>query len=270
MKKLITTTLAAIIMLTIAGCGKQPDVSKLNTQLDQAISAKQYAKAEGINTSIRALSPSKTATSRAAALKAIVSAQAAIDSAKFTTAQRLTAKKTTGDHALQDAIDQLHTQSTTLSKQAATIKNQLKQAESLHTAGDNQKALAVVTALTDTKAIKQGELHTLYIKALNLQIALTQDAQSSATTNDANQSKANTDSSTSSTNNTAASSTADTPEGQPISGSDTITDAQIAQARQDIKGLGEDPTYFSNNDIRRAIIKARAAGRSHIIASDWQ
>lgn len=252
--------------LTLAGCQSKPNTVKLNTQLDSAIAAKQYAKAEGINDSIEALNSSDATAKRAKLLHAIVSAQTAIDDAKFSKAITLTKPFTTGSGKLGKKADQLHTQASKLDEQSQSLTDQLNSAKTAHDAGNDAQAVTTLTALLNNKDLAQPELHQLYIKVLKYRLTINQataatDTNTTATTDNTT---ANTDDST------TASATNTAPEGQPVSGSENITDADITQARQEIKNLGEDPTYFSNNDVRRAILNARAAGRTHLIASDWK
>ncbi|WP_125709436.1 hypothetical protein [Lacticaseibacillus porcinae] len=259
--------ITGIALLTLAGCQAKPDISKLNSNLDDAISAKQYEKAEGINDSIQSLASTKTSTKRAKVLHAIVSAQDALESSNFSQAIKTTKNYANGSTSLEGVAAKLHSRATTLNKQNKSLTTQLDAAKSSAQTGNNTQALTTLNELLDAKAIKQPELRNLYIKALKLRISL-EDTSHSTDTSTATTSTTDQASQASSTNETSSS--AASPESQPIAGSDTITDAEIQQARDDIKGLGEDPTYFSNNDIRRAILKMRAAGRSHLTASDWQ
>lgn len=269
MKKFLAALLTGFTALTLFGCQAKPDTQALNTELKTAISNKQYAKAEGINTAIKSLNNTAAAKKHATVLHAIVSAQAAFDAGKFTTAKQLTQGLSSDNQQLNKAVQRLNTKASALAKDASTLNSELKQARSLHNAGSDLEATTLLNKIIDTKTIKQPELKSQYIQALKLLNALNNttvsDTTTTTTTNDA---------SASSTSSSSATSTSDSsnaaPEGQPVTGSETITDADITQARADIKSLGEDPTYFSNNDIRRAILKARADGRTHIKASDWQ
>lgn len=272
MKKFLAALLTGFTALTLFGCQAKPDTQALNTELKTAISNKQYAKAEGINAAIKSLNNTAAAKKHATVLHAIVSAQAAFDAGKFTTAKQLTQGLSSDNQQLNKAVQRLNTKASALAKDASTLKSELKQARSLHNAGSDLEATTLLNKIIDTKTIKQPELKSQYIQALKLLNALNNttvsDTTTTTTTNYASAS------STSSTSSSSATSTSDSsnaaPEGQPVTGSETITDADITQARADIKSLGEDPTYFSNNDIRRAILKARADGRTHIKASDWQ
>lgn len=269
MKKFLAALLTGFTALTLFGCQAKPDTRALNTELKTAIINKQYAKAEGINAAIKSLNNTAAAKKHATVLHAIVSAQAAFDAGKFTTAKQLTQGLSSDNQQLNKAVQRLNTKASALAKDASTLKSELKQARSLHNAGSDLEATTLLNKIIDTKTIKQPELKSQYIQALKLLNALNNttvsDTTTTTTTNDASASSASSSSATSTSDSSNAA-----PEGQPVTGSETITDADITQARADIKSLGEDPTYFSNNDIRRAILKARADGRTHIKASDWQ
>ncbi|KRL49877.1 hypothetical protein FD01_GL000022 [Lacticaseibacillus manihotivorans DSM 13343 = JCM 12514] len=259
--------ITALALLTLSGCQAKPDTTKLNSNLNDAISAKKYEKAEGINDSIQSLSPSNTSAKRAKVLKAIVSAQDAIRSENFSLAIEKTNDYANGSKSLERVAARLHSRATTLRKANKSLSTQLSSAKSAVQVGNGDQALNTLNQLLDSKTIKKPELKNLYIQALNLRLSINQ-TNNSDNTSSTTASTSGTSNQSSSIDKTDASST--TPESEPITGSDTITDAEIQQARDDIKGLGEDPTYFSNNDVRRAILKMRAAGRSHLTTSDWQ
>lgn len=269
MKKFLAVLLTGFTALTLFGCQAKPDTQALNTELKTTISNKQYAKAEGINAAIKSLNNTAASKKHATVLHAIVSAQAAFDAGKFTTAKQLTQGISSDNQQLNKAVQQLNTKASALAKDVGTIKSELKHARSLHNAGSDLEATTLLKKIIGTKTIKQPELKSQYIQALKLLNALNNtnvsDTTTTTATNNASASSASSSSATATSDSNSAA-----PEGQPVTGSETITDAEITQARADIKALGEDPTYFSNNDIRRAILKARADGRTHIKASDWQ
>lgn len=267
MKKFLLA-LIAVTAIGLAGCqSKTVNTDGIKDEMTSAISAKQYDRAAGLNQAILKLDDSdKDAAKRADQFTQLLKAQKQFDQNNFTSAQTTASKVESGNAQLTQVANQLETLAKKRAQQQATLKKQLKTAKSLSDS-EPSAAQAKVESILSSSMIKLTAFRSIRIQVLQLQNQLLSNASSSTSSSDNTQASAN---STSSTTDTSASSSSTQPEGQPISGSEDITDADIAKARQEIKATGENPDYFSDNDVRSAIIKARAAGRTVVQSSDWQ
>lgn len=265
--------LIAVTTLGLAGCQAKPDTQGIQDNMTSAIAAKQYGQAAGLNQAILKLNKSDAAASkRAKQFTQLLKAQAQFDQNHFKAAELAAAKVTGGNQQLSQAADQLESKAAKRDQQQAELKKQLNNIEQLRDS-DPSAAQSKLKTLLSSQTIKLSVFKSLRIKALQLQNELlTSDASSTSSTQPTSTSSSadNTNSSSTSASASSASSSSTQPEGQPVSGSESITDADIAKARQEIKAAGEDPTYFSDNDVRNAIMNARAAGRTVVQASDWQ
>lgn len=279
MKKLILPVIIGAI-LTLAGCSAKPDTKALNQPLTTAINQHQYAKAAGINAAIIKLKPTASAKRRATQLTALTKAEAAWAANHFKQAQRQAAKVTTGHKTLTVAAKRLATKAATARRTQSRLDQQLQTITRLATS-DKAKASTQLQMLLADKALQQPQFQAEYIKALKLQNTLGEATGADSATTAATSAPAKADQATASATSASQSSSASSastqsstasavPEGQPVADTTDISDADLDRARDDIKAAGEDPTYFSGNDLRQAILKARAAGRTHLQASDWQ
>lgn len=270
MKKIILALVTATA-LGLAGCQAKTNTQGIQDDLTTAITAKQYDKAAGLNQAILKMDDSDSAaTKRAQQFTQLLKAQAQFDQKHFKAAKLAAAKVKAGNQQLSQAADQLETKAAKRAQQQASLNKQLNAVEQLKDT-DPSGAQTKLKNILAGQTIQLSVFDSLHIKALQLQNELstntdtTQTAQTSSSSDNASAT-----SSPSSSSTDAASSSSTQPENQPVSGSATITDADIAKARQEIKSAGEDPTYFSDNDVRNAIMKAHAAGRTIVQASDWQ
>ena len=269
MKKIILA-LITVTALGLAGCQAKPNTQGIQDQMTSAIAAKQYGQAAGLNQAILKLNQSDTAASkRAKQFTQLLKAQAQFDQNHFNSAKLAAAKVAGGNQQLSQAADQLESKAAKCDQQQAALKKQLNNITQLRDS-DPSTAQSKLKTLLAGQTIKLSAFKSLRINALQLQNELLTSAASSTQPTATSSSADNTSASSTSASASSASSASAQPEGQPVSGSESITDADIAKARQEIKAAGEDPTYFSDNDVRNAIMKARAAGRTVVQASDWQ
>lgn len=267
MKKMILA-LVTVASLGLAGCQAKPDTQAIENEMTSAIQAKHYDQAAGLNEAILKLDDSDSAASkRAKQFTKLLDAQTQFNRNDFAAAKNSAAKVGTGDKQLLQVANQLEAKANERNKQQTALRKQLSAAEHLISSNPSA-AQAKLKFLLAEPDIKLTAFRSLRIKALQLQNELLTTSAVSSTTNDSSSSSAHSASSSSSAASSSSSSTQ--PEGQPVSGSEDISAADISKARQEIKAAGEDPSYFSDNDVRSAIIKAHAAGRTVIQASDWQ
>lgn len=279
MKKTIIFVTTAVALLTLAACGsKKGDTSATSTQLAQAISSKEYGKAEGLNSALINAKSSDGSTKLGKKLDYAIEAKKAIANNQNKKAIKLIKSAQKIDFkngALQSDF----------AKMSALAKKQQKMsaaATKAITASENQfNAKAYSAALETLQPALQPKynnktMHKLYTEALTLKAQIltaelgNQSTKTSSTVTETSP-KSTTTSSSSSTpkNSSSTSATNDNDNAFSSSSSATdISDADISQARKDLTTAGEDQQAWSDGDIKTAITNARQDGRTHIKASD--
>lgn len=280
MKKTIIFVTTAVALLTLAACGsKKGDTSATSTQLNQAISSKEYGKAEGLNNALINAKSTKGSTKLGLKLDYIIDAKKALTNNQNKKAIKLikSAKKINyKNEALKSDLAQM----SALAEKQQKLSAAAKKAIAASTEQLNDKSYsAALQVLQPALQVKYNNktMHKLYANALTLKAQIltaelgNQSTKTSSTVT-ATSPKSSTSSSNSSTTKSSSSTSATNDNDNAFSSSSssttTISAAEIAQARKDLTATGEDQQAWSDGDIKTAITNARKDGRTHIKASD--
>ncbi|KRM72062.1 hypothetical protein [Lacticaseibacillus brantae] len=260
MKKTFTGIIAVFAAVILAGCNNSSNTAVSQSDVTSAIQAKDYGKAEGLNEAILlSKKDDKTAKATDKQLKAMTKAEKAIADYNFDSAKddlQTAIDTNDGSKTLVSQAKSRQKQVNTYIKQTSTYNKLLDQAKSSYSDKDYTATESTLKELLGDSDINDAAYTPIYKAALELR---------------ANNALAQTGTSTSSSSSAASSSSnpaANSPENKPVQGSTTITDADLAQARTDLKSLGQNPEYWSPSDLQRAILKMRAANRTHLNADD--
>ena len=267
MKKTFTGIITVLAAVILVGCNNSSSTQGV-TQSDvtSAIQAKDYAKAEGLNDALLlAKKDDKTAKATAKQLTAMTKAESEITDHNFEAALSQLNKAidvTDGSKAVVSQAKSRKSDVNDYIKQTKAFNKLLDSAKSSYSKKDYQATEETLTDLLGQADINRAAYSPIYTAALELR-ATNAVAARTAAASSSSSSSSNAASSSSSSNPAAES-----PENKPVEGSTTITDADLAQAREDLKSLGQQPEYWSPSDLQRAILKMRADKRTHLNASD--
>ncbi|MHA3065319.1 hypothetical protein [Lacticaseibacillus saniviri] len=279
MKKSLTGLTALFAALILAGCGNQTQATVSQSQVTDAITAKNYGKAEGLNAAILLdKKDNKTAKATDKQLKAMIDAEDDIRNHDFDKAKTklkdLIDIKNGSSKLVKLAKSRLKTVNTYI-KTTTTYNRLLDDAKKAYSQKDYKTANSALKTLLSESNINEAAYQPIYTAALELQasVATAQGTAASSTASAESSSVAAESSSSASSSQSSSSSdssnpAANSPENKPVTGSTDITDADLANARKDITDLGENPAYWSPNDLKRAILKARSENRTHITMDD--
>lgn len=277
MKKSLTGLTALFAALILAGCGNQTQATVSQSQVTDAITAKNYGKAEGLNAAILLdKKNNKTAKATDKQLKAMIDAEDDIRNHDFDKAKTklndLIDTKNGSSKLVKLAKSRLKTVNTYI-KTTTTYNHLLDDAKKAYSQKDYKTANSALKTLLSETNINEEAYQPIYTAALELQasVATAQGAAASSTASAESSSVATESSSSSSQSSSSSDSSnpaANSPENKPVTGSTDITDADLANARKDITDLGENPAYWSPNDLKRAILNARSENRTHITMDD--
>ncbi|MFD1433122.1 hypothetical protein [Lacticaseibacillus yichunensis] len=268
MKKTILLAVAATLIVTLTGCRQNDNgLASTKSQLTSALTEKNYQQAWGLSQAVQNSDSSAKNKARTTQLKHFVAAETAIAQEAFDTATdqlnavvatkngnaKLIAQATSRLKTVKNYQDNIAIANKTLTNAEAALT---QDTASLTKARD---ALATLKKAPYTAAPYQ----TLYSQILSLDTKLAEaqtsaqtKASSSPTSNGASDSQSGTTAGSSTDQKSGSTSTLD------------ITAADITTARQQIRALGENPVYFSDNDVRAVIQHMRIAGRTTIIKDD--
>lgn len=280
MKKTISllVTISASLLL-LAGCsGSNGGNNGLyNTAMDHgnsAVNKKDYSQALAYFTSANDAKSDKSAKANKEQAQNLVDAKKSMNSRDFDTAR----------DQLNDAINQsngssdMKSQAKSLLKQVKKIKSNrsdlnksVKNASDMIDNGDNAAGMSLLKTVLDFKGIDGKYYSDIYKKAVDLLRDNNSTTSSNSATTSNNSSDSSTDSSSSSSSsdssNPAANGHFDI-ESRKVDGK-TITDSDIAKARQDLTDQGvKTVAAWSDNDIVKAIKNAHKDGRTTIKPSD--
>lgn len=280
MKKTISllVTISASLLL-LAGCSGSNggDNGLYNTAMDHgnsAVNKKDYSQALAYFTSANDAKSDKSAKANKEQAQNLVDAKKSMNSRDFDTAR----------DQLNDAINQsngssdMKSQAKSLLKQVKKIKSNrsdlnksVKNASDMIDNGDNAAGMSLLKTVLDFKGIDGKYYSDIYKKA----VYLLRDNNSTTSSNSASTSTNSSDSSNDS-NSSSSSSDSSNPaanghfdiESRKVDGK-TITDSDIAKARQDLTDQGvKTVAAWSDNDIVKAIKNAHKDGRTTIKPSD--
>ncbi|MFC6176262.1 hypothetical protein ACFQAV_05390 [Companilactobacillus huachuanensis] len=285
MKKalLLATTGLALIL---AGCSNSSSSSKSTdnsaayktemTKGNDAVSAQNYTKAaDHFESAVKAKKTDKATASEKQATN-LVKAKKSMNNRQFSAAKKaLTIAKNqeNGNKKMTTKAKTMLTQVKKIQVTRNNFKLDIKNAKALIKSGSNDQARSLLEQVTNSKGVKGKYYSDLYTQAKELLDSL--PAASVTATNETN-----TDSSDTSTDSNTSTTTTDDQSSNPASKGDfdvesrkgegkEITDADIANARQQLTDQGVKTVgAWSDNDIIRAIKNARADGRDTIQPSD--
>ncbi|WP_125710646.1 outer membrane protein assembly factor BamD [Companilactobacillus zhongbaensis] len=280
MKKTISllVTISASLLL-LAGCSGSNggDNGLYNTAMDHgnsAVNKKDYSQALAYFTSANDAKSDKSAKANKEQAQNLVDAKKSMNSRDFDTAR----------DQLNDAINQsngssgMKSQAKSLLKQVKKIKSNrsdlnksVKNASDMIDNGDNAAGMSLLKTVLDFKGIDGKYYSDIYKKAVDLLRDNNSTTSSNSASTSTNSSDSSTDSSSSSSSsdssNPAANGHFDI-ESRKVDGK-TITDSDIAKARQDLTDQGvKTVAAWSDNDIVKAIKNAHKDGRTTIKPSD--
>lgn len=296
MKKALLLATTGVALL-LAGCSNgNSSASKSNNSNDtyktemtkgnDAVDDKEYSKAaDHFDSAIKAKKTDKAHDSKIQAQN-LVKAKRFMNQRKFDSARSALNKVTDQDNGNKKMVSRakkLTKQVKKIQFNRSNFKADIKNAKELIKQGANDQAKALLEQITTFKGIKGKYYSDLYTQANTLLKSLPTDTKDSTDTD----SNTNNDSSTTtttdnnnSTNNSSADSSADQSNNPAAKGGDfdvekkevdgkTITDSDIAKARQQLTDSGvKNVDAWSDNDIVRAIKNAAKDGRSTVRESD--
>lgn len=186
--------------------------------------------------------------------------------------------QTDGNDKMTSHAKKLLSQVKTIIRRRSDYNTNIKTAKELIKSNNNDQARTLLEQVTKADGIKGKYYSDIYKKAKKLLDTLPASsvtAENNTTDNNSSNDSAdasndsNSNSSSDDSNNPAAKGDFDI-ESKELNGK-TITDSDIAKARQDLTDQGvKNVAAWSDNDIVRAIKNAAADGRSTIKASDAQ
>ncbi|WP_125766768.1 hypothetical protein [Lapidilactobacillus wuchangensis] len=286
MKKLVRALVLVLPIILLAACSnKQGNASALVSSADNAVAKQEFSQASAyFDAANQTAKDSKYATAKKDA-QLLATAQEKLTQNNFTSAKtalkQISTKNSTAaiknaKKQLTNQIDQQESKYKAINKIIASAKSDFK----------NKKYSVASSLLADLFKENQNlnDFSDLKIKALNLKndiltAELTTAQETRSTTTENNSANTNSSSETAGTTNQASStSTANTSSSASVTSNShddnsaitdgSVTAAQIKTARQQLRDQGVSDSAWSNSDIAKAILKARADGRSTIKESD--
>lgn len=259
MKKLVRALVLVLPIILLAACSnKQGNASALVSSADNAVAKQEFNQASAyFDAANQSAKDSKYATAKKDA-QFLATAQEKLTQNDFTSAKaalkQISTKNATA--AIKSAKKQLTNQ---IDQQASKYKAINKIITSAKSDFKNKKYSVASSLLADLFKENQdlNDFSDLKIKALNLKNDI---LTAELTTAQAATSSANISSSASVTSNSHDDNSAIT--------DGSVTADQIKTARQQLRDQGVSDSSWSNSDIAKAILKARADGRSTIKESD--
>lgn len=282
MKKLIRALVLVLPIVLLAACSnKQGNSSALISSADTAVAQQEFAKAAAYyDAANQTAKDNKYATAKKDA-QSLATAQDKFTKNDFTEAQaalkQISTKNATS--AIKTAKKQLTNQISQKSAQSKAINKIITSAK----ADFKAQKYTVATSLLNDLFKENKNLNNfaeLKIKALNLkndilaaELAAAKETKSATTennnTNSTNESTDQTSSSSSSAStSSSAAVTSNSHDDNSAITDGSVTADQIKTARQQLRDQGVSDSAWSNSDIAKAILKARADGRSTIKESD--
>lgn len=286
MKKILTLMMATIAAFLVVGCSNssssnnnsndyKTDMSKGN----KAVNDKDYSKAL---TYYKSANEAKSTTKSSAYKKQaqnLVNAKKQMNKREFSDAKsslNKAKKQENGNAKMTKRAKTLLKQVKVIMKNRANFKINIKTAKDLIKSDNTDQATTLLKQITSFKGIKGKYYSDIYKQAKKLLKDMPKSTAKSETTADTNNSSNSSDSTA--TNNDTSTDTSDSD--NPAANGDfdkesrkaeggTITDADIAKARQQLTDSGvKDVPAWSDSEIIRAIKNARADGRSTVQESD--
>lgn len=297
MKKALLLATTGVALL-LAGCSNgNSSASKSNNSSDtyktemtkgnDAVDDKEYSKAaDHFDSAIKAKKTDKAHDSKIQAQN-LVKAKKLMNQRKFDSARSALNKVTDQDNGNKKMVSRakkLTKQVKKIQFNRSNFKADIKNAKELIKQGANDQAKALLEQITTFKGIKGKYYSDLYTQANTLLKSLPTDTKNSTDTDSNNNNDSSTTTTTTdnnnSTDNSSANSSADQSSNPAAKGGDfdvekkevdgkTITDSDIAKARQQLTADGvKNVDAWSDNDVVRAIKNAAKDGRSTVKESD--
>ncbi|WP_204123141.1 hypothetical protein [Lacticaseibacillus mingshuiensis] len=267
MKKTILLAVAATVIVTLTGCQQNDNgLASTKSQLTSALTDKNYQQAWGLSQAVQNADNSAKNKARTTQLKHFVAAETAIAQEAFDTAK----EQLNAVVATKNGNTKLSVQATSRLKTVKSYQDNIAIANKTLTNAEaalTQDTTALTKARDALATLKKAPYttapyQTLYSQILSLDTKLA-DAQTTAQANASSSTTTNGTSDSQSGTTTAA-----TDQKSGSTSTSDITAADITAARQQIRALGENPVYFSDNDVRAVIQHMRIAGRTTIIKDD--
>ncbi|GAB5055665.1 hypothetical protein COSHB9_00510 [Companilactobacillus alimentarius] len=303
MKKALLLATTGVALL-LAGCSNNSSSSKSTstdnsnatyktemTKGNDAVTDKKYSKAVDHFTSASKAKKTDKAHDSKIQAQNLIKAKKLMNHREFNAAKsalKTVKKQDNGNKKMVSRAKTLLAQIKDIQLNRSNFKADIKNAKQLSKNNANGQAKVLLEQVTNFKGIKGKYYSDLYTQAKSLLDSLPSDTDSSSTT-DNNESNS-TDNSTTDTNSSDSSATTDSNNNSDSSSSDqsnnpaangdfdvekkevdgkTITDDDIAKARQQLTSDGvKNVDAWSDNDIVRAIKNATKDGRSTVRQSD--
>ncbi|WP_125762877.1 outer membrane protein assembly factor BamD [Companilactobacillus hulinensis] len=292
MKKALALLATTAVGILLVGCSNgsssasssnsdneyNTEMSKGNKAVDQE---KYETAADHFESANEAKNTKKSKSSKIQA-ENLSEAKESMNDLEFTEAKKeLTTVKnrTNGNSKMVSHAKELLKQVETITRKRSDYKADIRNAKEMIASNSNDQARSLLEQVTNTSGIKGKYYKDLYKKAKKLLDKLPAASVTADNNTDTNNSSDNqTDNSEASDSNNSSSDDSSNPaakgdfdvESKEVGGK-TITDSDIAKARQDLTDQGvKNVAAWSDNDIVRAIKNAAKDGRTTIKASDAQ
>lgn len=290
MKKTITllVTISASLLL-LAGCSSSSsggNSNLYNTAMDNgnsAVNKKNYSEALAYFTSANDAKSDKSAKANKEQAKNLVEAQKSMNQHDFDTAKDQlndVKNQSNGSSAMKDRAKDLLKQVKKIKKNRSNLNKSVKNASDMIDNGDNSAGMSLLKTVLDFDGVTGKYYSDIYKKAVDLLESNASSTSSQAATTSSADSSSNSNSSKSSDNSSSTKSSTSSDSSNPASKGNfdvesrkmdgkTITDSDIAKARQDLTDQGvKTVSAWSDSDIVRAIKNAHKDGRTTIKPSD--
>ncbi|WP_057765247.1 hypothetical protein [Companilactobacillus tucceti] len=287
MKKILTLMMATIAAFLVVGCSNSSSSSSNNnndykTEMskgNKAVDNKEYSKAL---THYKSANEAKSTTKSSAYKKQaqnLVNAKKEMNKREFSDAKTSLNKvknQDNGNAKMTKRAKTLLKQVKKIIRNRSNFKINIKTAKDLIKQGSTDQATTLLKQITSFKGIKGKYYSDIYKQAKKLLDNMPKSTSKSTPTENTNNSSNSSE--TTATNNDSAKDTSDSD--NPADNGDfdresrkydggTITDADIAKARQQLTDAGvKDVPAWSDSEIIRAIKNAHKDGRTTVQESD--
>lgn len=294
MKKALALLATTAVGILLVGCSNgsssassSNNNNEYNTEMskgNKAVNKKDYGTAKDHFESANEAKNTKKSKAYETQAKNLVKAKKSMNKREFASAKSaLTTVKnqSNGNESMTKHAKDLLSQVKTIQRNRSDYKANIKTAKQLIADNNNDQARNLLEQVTSTKGIKGKYYSDIYKQAKTLLDKLpASSVTADNTTNSNDSSNSSADSSSTSTDSNADSSSSSDDSDNPAANGDfdveskkvdgkTITDSDIAKARQDLTDQGvKNVGAWSDNDILRAIKNANKDGRSTITAAD--
>ncbi|APX71910.1 hypothetical protein M5C72_01860 [Companilactobacillus allii] len=294
MKKALALLATTAVGILLVGCSNgSSSASSDNNNNDyktemskgnKAVNKKDYDSASDHFKSANEAKNTKKSKAYESQAKNLVKAKKSMNKLEFSSAKsalNTVKNQSNGNESMTKRAKNLLGQVKTIQRNRSDYKANIKTAKQLIADNNNDQARALLEQLTSTKGIKGKYYSDIYKQAKKLldklpASSVTADNTTDSNNNDSSSSTSSDSSTTSSDTTSSSNDDSDNPaangdfdvESKEVDGK-TITDSDIAKARQDLTDQGvKNVDAWSDNDILRAIKNANKDGRSTITAAD--